>query len=365
MIEQNLKEICGHFCLDGEAVSAAAFGNGHINDTYRVCCEGTAAEYILQRMNCQIFHHPEEVMENVDRVTAWLRERIQEEGGDPGREVLTIVPGQNGSLGLWLHGNYWRMYRFIQDATAYDQAPDEAIFRESAVAFGHFQYLLRDFPSALLHETIPDFHNTPKRFEAFAHAVRSDGCGRCAGARQEIDFLMERADLAGVLRKLQDAGSLPLRVTHNDTKLNNVMIDNKTRRGICVIDLDTVMPGLSVTDFGDSIRFGASTGKEDEPDLEKVNFDLEKFRVYTEGFLAGTAGALTQTETEMLPWGAMVITFEQAIRFLGDYLEGDPYYKTEYPEHNLVRARTQIRLLDQMQKKADAMHKAVQDSLRS
>ena len=361
----NLKEICDRFRMEGKVLSGTPFGNGHINDTYRICCEDgkNSGDYILQRMNTEIFHHPEEVMENVDRVTSWLRERVTEEGGDPEREVLTVIPGKDGSLGLWIDGDYWRMYRFITDATAFDQTEDPAVFRESALAFGHFQRMLRDFPSHLLHETIPDFHNTPRRFEAFRAAVDADSCGRCEKAQPEITYLLENASLAGVLKERQEDGSLPLRVTHNDTKLNNVMIDNQTRKGICVIDLDTVMPGLSVTDFGDSIRFGASTGKEDEPDLEKVNFDLSRFRVYTEGFLEGTGKALTKTEYEMLPWGAMVITYEQAVRFLADYIAGDPYYKTAYAEHNLVRARTQIRLLAQMREKTDEMQKIVQSAM--
>ena len=359
--QSEVQGICEQFCLDGQIISCIPFGNGHINDTYCVTCSegGAAVRYVLQRINTAVFRKPDEVMENVLRVTEWLRERITREGGDPEREVLTVIPVKGSGPFFRNGGDCWRMYRYIEDATAYETAEDEHIFRESAVGFGHFQYLLSDFPAHLLHETIPDFHNTVKRFRDFEQAVGENRNGRLNLAQRETEFLLARRDTAGVLLDLLKSGDLPLRVTHNDTKLNNVMIDNRTGKAVCVIDLDTVMPGLSATDFGDSIRFGASTAREDEPDIAKVQFDLRRFACYTEGFLEGCASALTKTEREMLPWGARVITFEQAIRFLGDYLNGDTYYKTEYPEHNLVRARTQIRLLQQMEEQMDEMNAAV------
>ena len=343
-------QICDHFDFGGNVVGCAAFGSGHINDTYRVTCSiGTEeTHYVLQKINTAVFRHPGEVMENIRRVTDWLRKKKLSMGRDADREVLSIVPAKDGSDGLWLDDEYWRVYRFIENAVAYDQTEDEQVFRESAAAFGQFQYLLSDFPAHLLHETIPHFHHTPLRLLAFTDAVSEDPCARAGGAAGEIRFLQEHAGLADVLCSRLEAGTLPLRVTHNDTKLNNVMIDKATGRAVCVIDLDTVMPGLSATDFGDAIRFGASTAREDEPDLDKVRFDLSRYSSYTRGFLEGCAGALTPEEYEMLPWGALVITYEQALRFLGDYLLGDLYYKISFPQHNLIRARTQIRLLEQM-----------------
>ena len=355
--------ICEQFLPEGSVASCRLFGNGHINDTYRVICSDHAEEdgYVLQRVNTEVFRHPVQVMENVSLITSWLRKKVEEEGGDPAREVLRVILTKNGSPSFYYpeDDTYWRMYVFIGQATAYEQPENEQIFRESAVAFGRFQKQLKDFPADRLYFTIPDFHNTPKRFEDFAEAVKQDAVHRLGEAKEEADWLLSNRKLADVLQSRLNAGTLPLRVTHNDTKLNNVMIDDRTGKAICVIDLDTVMPGLSATDFGDANRVGARTAREDEKDLQKVHFDLKKYICYTEGFLEGTGGILTPEEYRMLPWGAIVITYEQALRFLGDYLKGDVYYKTDYPEHNLVRARTQIALLKEMLARIDQMTEIV------
>lgn len=233
-----------------------------------------------------------------------------------------------------------------------------ADFYESAIAFGRFQELLKDFPAETLHETIPLFHNTVDRYRLFKEAFKTDRIGRAATAEREIEFIMARENEAGTICDLLDSGELPLRVTHNDTKLNNVLLDRKTRKALCVLDLDTVMSGSSLYDFGDSIRFGAATAAEDEPDLSKMTLDLERFRVYTEGYLTACTG-LTAKETELLPLGAKIITLELAVRFLTDYLDGDRYFKTAYPEHNLVRARAQLKLVADMELKWDEMKKIV------
>lgn len=351
------------FKLPGELKECIRYGSGHINDTYRLTYEtpqGTK-RYILQRMSTSIFKKPLELMENVSGVTAWLRKKIIENGGDPERETLTLVKSNDG-LPYFVDstGEYWRVYLFIEGATCYDAVKDDNDFYQSAVAFGHFQRLLADYPAETLHETIKDFHNTPDRLEKFKKAVAEDICGRAASVQKEIDFILEREELTHALYDLQLDGRLPLRVTHNDTKLNNIMIDDETGKAICVIDLDTVMPGLTANDFGDSIRFGASTALEDEQDLSKVSCDLHLFDVYTRGFIEGCGGALTDLEIDMLPMGAILMTFENGIRFLTDHLEGDHYFHIHREGHNLDRCRTQLTLVKDMQEKLPQMNAIIQ-----
>ena len=242
-------------------------------------------------------------------------------------------------------GDYWRAYKFIEGATSYDQVETPEDFYQSAVSFGNFQRLLADYPAETLHETIVGFHDTKARFATFKKAVEEDVCGRAASVQKEIDFVLAHEDVANVFGDMLANGELPLRVTHNDTKLNNIMIDDKTGKGICVIDLDTVMPGLAMNDFGDSIRFGASTAAEDEQDLSKVSCDMELFDVYAKGFIEGCGGKLTQKEIEMMPMGAKVMTFECGMRFLTDHLQGDTYFKIHRENHNLDRCRTQFKLV--------------------
>lgn len=351
------------FKLPGELKECIRYGSGHINDTYRLTYEtpqGTK-RYILQRMSKSIFKKPVELMENVSGVTAWLRKKIIENGGDPERETLTLVKSNDG-LPYFVDstGEYWRVYLFIEGATCYDAVKDDNDFYQSAVAFGHFQRLLADYPAETLHETIKDFHNTPDRLEKFKKAVAEDICGRAASVQKEIDFILEREELTHALYDLQLDGRLPLRVTHNDTKLNNIMIDDETGKAICVIDLDTVMPGLTANDFGDSIRFGASTAVEDEQDLSKVSCDLHLFEVYTKGFIEGCGDALTDLELDLLPMGAILMTFECGIRFLTDHLEGDHYFHIHREGHNLDRCRTQLTLVKDMQEKLPQMNAIIQ-----
>lgn len=350
------------FKLPGELKECIRYGSGHINDTYRLTYEtpqGTK-RYILQRMSKSIFKKPVELMENVSGVTAWLRKKIIENGGDPERETLTLVKSNDG-LPYFVDstGEYWRVYLFIEGATCYDAVKDDNDFYQSAVAFGHFQRLLADYPAETLHETIKDFHNTPDRLEKFKKAVAEDICGRAASVQKEIDFILEREELTHALYDLQLDGRLPLRVTHNDTKLNNIMIDDETGKAICVIDLDTVMPGLAANDFGDSIRFGASTAVEDEQDLSKVSCDLHLFEVYTKGFIEGCGDALTDLELDLLPMGAILMTFECGIRFLTDHLEGDHYFRIHREGHNLDRARTQLVLVKDMEEKLPQMNEVI------
>lgn len=351
------------FQLEGMVMNAIRYGSGHINDTFLMTLrkdDETEGRVILQRMNKSIFTKPVELMENIMGVTSFLRERIIENGGDPDRETLNVIPTKDGKpYFIDSEDEYWRCYKFIEDATSYDQVESPEDFYQSAVAFGNFQRLLADYPAETLHETIKGFHDTKARFEVFKKAVADDVCGRAASVKEEIDFYLAHEDVANVFGDLLAKGELPLRVTHNDTKLNNIMIDNETHKGICVIDLDTVMPGLAMNDFGDSIRFGASTAAEDEKDLNKVWCDMDLFEVYTKGFIEGCAGRLTEKEIELLPMGAKVMTFECGMRFLTDHLQGDTYFKIHRENHNLDRARTQMKLVQDMEAKWDIMNEIV------
>ena len=337
------------FQLEGTPVECKVFGHGHINFTLRVKTD-TGAEYVLQRINQYVFKDPVRLMANVGAVTAYLKERVS----DP-RAALHFLPAKDGKFyHVDEKGQYWRMYDFV-GGFCLDAPESDEDFYQSALAFGRFQEMLSQFPAETLYETIPEFHNTIYRYGTFRETLAADPCGRAAGVRQDIDFILRREESAGVLQRMRESGELPLRVTHNDTKLNNVLLDKKTRKSLCVLDLDTVMPGLSLYDFGDSIRFGANDCAEDEPDLSKVNFSLPLFETYTEGFLAAAGGALTDLEKETLVWGAKLMTLECGIRFLTDYLEGDHYFKVHREGHNLDRCRTQFKLVSDMEKYWDDM----------
>lgn len=359
----NKREALEAFQLEGKVVSAERYGSGHINDTFLVILsknDGSEGRVILQRMNKSIFTRPEELMENIVGVTSFLRERIIENGGDPERETLNVIPTIEGkTYFVDSDGEYWRCYKFVEDATSFDKVESMEDFYESAVSFGNFQRLLADYPAETLHETIKGFHDTKARYKVFEKAVADDVCGRAASVKEEIEFYRSHKHIAEVFGDMLEKGELPLRVTHNDTKLNNIMIDNNTHKGICVIDLDTVMPGLAMNDFGDSIRFGASTAAEDEKDLDKVWCDMELFDIYAKGFIEGCGGRLTEKEIELLPMGAMVMTYECGMRFLTDHLQGDTYFKIHRENHNLDRARTQMKLVQDMEEKWEIMNEIV------
>ena len=317
---------------------------------------GSARRYLLQRVNEQVFRDPPGVMENIERITAHLAEKIRLAGGDPERETLTLVPTHEGaSFCQDSKGGYWRAYLFIEGARAYEIAPDLRHVRSAARAFGDFQRLLADFPAGTLHEAIPDFHNTPKRFATFVETVAADPVNRAAGVRPEIRFLEDRSAETAVLADLLTQSRLPLRVTHNDTKVSNVLFDDATGEALCVIDFDTVMPGTTLYDFGDAVRAGAALAAEDEPDATKAGLSLEAFEALTRGYLEAARSFLTADEIEYLPFAGLVITLEQAIRFLNDYLKGDVYYPVHHERHNLDRARTQIRMIEDMEANFDAL----------
>ena len=343
-------DILRHFDLD---YVSTPYGNGHINSTYLV---GTSPRFILQRINTDIFHDPDGVMENILSVTSFLRSKILAHGGDPMRETLTIVPtSDNHSYYRAPDGGCYRVYLFIENALSVDRAPTPEVFAESAHAFGKFQQMLTDFPAEKLHETIPHFHDTPDRLRIFRETLAKDPVGRAASVQEEIRFVLDRAEEMSTVTDAIADGSVPLRVTHNDTKLNNVMLDAKTGKGICVIDLDTVMPGSMLYDYGDALRFGASTAAEDERDLDKVSFDLNYFRAYTKAYLEELGDSVTPRERELMPFSAKLMTLECGMRFLTDYLDGDHYFRIHRAGHNLDRCRTQFRLVADMERKMSDM----------
>ena len=347
-----LAEVLGAYDFPATLLGAVRYGQGHINDTFCVLCqpqEGDCIRFVLQGLSSAAFPHPEELMENFIGITSYLREKVGAAGGDPARETLSLVKTRDGKdFYTDSNGKVWRLTPFIEDTDCFQSATPE-LFEASARAFGRFQYLLQGYPAETLHETIPHFHDTEDRFRKFQAALDADKLGRAKDIPDEIQFVLDRkADCSVALEALR-SGKLPLRVTHNDTKLNNILIDRTTHEGICVIDLDTTMPGLSINDFGDSIRFGANHSREDEKDLSKGNFDFELYEVYTRGFLEGAQGVLTPAELEYLPWGARLMTLECGIRFLTDYLDGDHYFHIHYPEQNLDRCRTQFKLVKDME----------------
>ena len=337
-----LLAVLDRYTLSGNVVSVTPYGHGHINRTFFV--ETNEKKYILQAINTEVFRNPVGLMENLKGVTAYLADRT-----DDARTVMRVLNNREGECyTVDAEGYYWRLLTFVEGSICLERPESEEDFYQAAFAFGKFQRDLVDYPADTLVETIPDFHNTPKRFEAFLAAVDADVCSRVAGVREEIDFYLSNKDFYPVLLNANREGRLPLRVTHNDTKINNVMLDRATRRALCVVDLDTIMPGFSVTDFGDSIRFGACTAAEDEPDASKMHLDLGLFEAYARGFLDGCGGGLPESEVMLMPEGALMMTLECGMRFLTDYLSGDTYFRIAYPEHNLVRARTQIALAREM-----------------
>ncbi len=350
-----MQNIYEQFQLDGLPISCARYGSGHINQTYLLVTNKPHL-YILQGLNSHVFKDIPGLMSNLIAVTDHLRKQTD----DP-RRALRLVPLKNGQPYLTTEdGQYWRMYEFVLDSLCMDRAETKDDLYQSGVAFGQFQNQLADFPAATLSETIPHFHDTPDRYRQFHEAIAADKAGRLKDVQAEVDAYLAYEKDADALMALCRTGELPLRVTHNDTKLNNVMLDADTRTPLCVIDLDTVMPGLAANDFGDSIRFGASTAAEDEENLSKVEMSLELFEAYASGFLKACGDRLTQKEIETLPMGAKLMTLECGVRFLTDHLNGDVYFHISRPGLNLVRCRTQLKLVQDMDKKWNEMNAIIE-----
>lgn len=363
MTNKNVLDIASHFRLCGDVMAIKECHSGHINRTYFLTCKNgrTTKRYTMQMINTNVFKKPDEVMENIVNVTGYIRERLISEGLDPSRRTLNVIYTVDGNWGyVDADGNYWRFYDYIEDSDNYNQVESAEMFERVGYAFGHFQMQLSDFDASILHETIPNFHNTEWRFENLKKAVAENKSGRAHLAADEIEFALARESITPYINESIANGSLKLRVTHNDTKLNNIMIDHESGEGICVIDLDTVMPGSVLADFGDSIRFGASSAAEDETDLDKVYCRLDMFEAFAKGFIEGLEGSLSKSEIMALPMGALILTYETGIRFLSDYLDGDTYFRTEYPDHNLDRARNQFKLVADIESKLDEMNKMVE-----
>lgn len=352
--QYSLKEILSKFNID---TSIELYGNGHINDTY--LCE-TSPRFILQKINTKVFRDPDAVMENISNVTRHVREKIKQAGGDPDRETLNVIPTKTGDI-YYKHpdGSAFRMYKFIERSVSYDIAERSEILTHAGEAFGRFQRMLSDFPAEKLHETIIDFHNTPVRVQQLRDAMSANASGRLDSVKEEIDFALDYSKYASQITDAMAAGDVLLRVTHNDTKLNNVLFDDKTDEGVCVIDLDTVMPGSLLYDFGDALRFGASSCAEDETDMDKIYFDLEKFEAFAKGFLGEVGECLTEKEAELLPLSALLMTYECGIRFLADHINGDTYFKIHRENHNLERARNQFALVRDIESKLPEMKEIV------
>ena len=363
-----LLHILNQFQIDEDVVAAEPFGNGHINDTLAAAFSqsGTRVRYIFQRINHRIFKNPEALMENILRVTNEARARLEAAGvPDISRRALCVVLATDGRpFYRDKEGGYWRCYPFIEGARTYDIIQNTNQAYEAARAFGEFQNLVAGLEGPRLHETIPDFHNTRRRFERLREVVAADPKGRLASVTAEWDFIRGRESLVDILLDLQAAGKIPERVTHNDTKLNNVMIDDSTETGICVVDLDTVMPGLALYDFGDMVRTATSPAAEDETDLSKVRMQMPMFQALVRGYLSTAGGFLNAVEKNHLAFSGKLIALEIGIRFLTDHLEGDVYFKTHRPNHNLDRCRTQLALVKSIEEQEEAMNALVREATK-
>lgn len=349
-----LRGVSEKYDLEGEIIGFVPCVNGHINDTYHVkfaLADGTEEEYIFQRINGYVFEDPIKIMDNIKEITLHLESKDIDSDCD----IITFIDNKEGKNYTLYDNSYWRISHFVENSVAHETADAPKVLTSAGYAFGRFQYLLSDFPMERLHETIPDFHNTKKRLDNFFAIVEEDPLGRVEGLEKEIDFFKEHRSLASKLVDMQEKGELPLRVTHNDTKYNNILMDRDTNEPLCVIDLDTVMPGLTMYDFGDAIRFAANTAVEDETDLSKVSLSMEKYEGFTKGFIEASKDFLTQNELDNMALGAIVITIELASRFLGDHITGDKYFRIHRENHNLDRARCQIKLAEDMLEKYDEM----------
>ena len=349
-------EILKNFQVEGEVETIVPFGEGHINSTYRVTMKNSDTEYILQILNTSIFKNYEGVINNIRLVTSYLKDIIIANGGNPDRETMTLIPAKDGKYYYMAENNEcYRLYTFISNSMCYQSADTPERLASSGEAFGKFMQDLDGFDAMQLADILPNFHNTPVRYQNLVNAIKKDSVGRVKTVQKEIEFYQNRVEFYSKITNLLDNGDIPTRVTHNDTKLNNVLFDCDTGKALCVVDLDTIMAGSLLYDFGDSVRFGCSTAKEDEQDTSKIHFDLDLYKAYLNGFLTGVGKKITKNELLNLHNGAIMMTLECGMRFLTDYLEGDTYFKTAYANHNLVRATSQIILAKEMEENADNM----------
>jgi hypothetical protein len=357
--------IIKNFDITGALVSCERYGEGHINETYLAVIDngGKKVDFILQKINNKIFKNVDGLMKNIESVTEFSRKKIVERGGNPDRESLSLIYTKDGKSYYFDEKSegYFRIYKFITDAVAYQVVEKPEHFYQSAVAFGNFANLLSKFDASGLFEVIPNFHNTKKRFKDFTASLNADKLNRAKDIKEEIKFVVDRENYCGKIVDLLESGKMPIKVTHNDTKLNNVMVDVESGKPVAVIDLDTIMPGSICYDFGDSIRFGCNPASEDEKDLSKVNFDVNLFEQYVKGYLYALGDSITAIEKENLVTGAILMTYECGMRFLTDYLDGDVYFHTKRDGQNLDRARTQFKLVSDMERLYDKLQNIVNE----
>ena len=363
-----ISEIASHFLLRGDVVKYYVSETGHINDTFIVTCQNQKkiTRYILQRVNQYVFRQPKQVISNICNVTSYISDNMRDQGIDPRNKVMQLIPSTDGKFYyIDPDGGFWRASYYIENCTTYSTGITPEMFYKAGKAFGDFQMQLSDFPADRLHETIPNFHNTRSRFADFKEALLRDSEGRAKKIRKDIQFVTEREHLCGYIYDRLESGEFRMRVTHNDTKMDNILMDADTGDALCVIDLDTVMPGSVLNDFGDAIRFGASSAAEDEVDLSKVYMRLDMFEQFTKGFIEGLDGSLTEEEIRAFPMGAIILTFETGMRFLTDYLNGDVYFRISRDRHNLERARNQFKLVQDMESKLPQMNAIVEKYVKS
>jgi hypothetical protein len=361
--QPNLREISTLFEMRADFVHGSPYGSGHINDTYCATYDqaGLRLRYILQRINTHVFKNPVALMENIERVTRHaLGSLLAEKHPEARRRTLTCIPAVDGRpFAFDSGGNCWRVYPFIEGARGYDEIEDNEQAYQAAKAFGNFQKLTADLGGERLHETIPDFHHTPKRLAALRSAVEADVCNRAAGVKSQLDFVFARAADCSRVTELMATGEIPERVTHNDTKLNNVLLDERTAEGVCVIDLDTTMPGSVLYDFGDMVRTATPTTREDDVDLGKLDLRMDRFDALVRGYLGVAKSFLTDAELGHLAFSGKLLTLECGMRFLTDYLQGDVYFKIRQPDHNLDRCRNQFAFVEAIEKNLSEMEKCV------
>lgn len=362
MHNEKVRDLFEAFDTADEYVTSEPYGGGHINDTYKIT--GKRGKYTLQRINTSVFTDPDAVMRNINAVTSHLAAKLAADGLDPSRRTLRVVPTNSGAPALHTDGGVYRMFFFVDGVKTYKKCDSADMLRRAAVAFGAFGRRLLDFDAATLSVTIPDFHNTPKRYRDLCDAERADVCGRVREVKNELEYFHHNSGFYATVTERLDAGALPLRVTHNDTKLDNVLFDLETDEAICVIDLDTVMPGSILYDYGDAVRAGTNPAAEDAEDTTEVGCRLDVFRAFTEGYLAELGGVLTKGELSLLPESARLMTLECAMRFLTDYISGDVYFKTTRPRQNLDRARVGIALARDMERKTPEMHQIIDQILK-
>ena len=361
-----MEKVLSNFKIYSKIISCSPYGEGHINDTYLVECENNE-KYIMQRINHNVFKDVKGLMNNIYLVTSFLKAKIIENNGNIEKETLNIVKTKDEQTYYYDNENnqYYRVYLFVKDSLTLQKAETPELFKESALAFGKFQNLLAQFDASLLVETIKDFHNSKQRYNHFIETLNADKLNRAKNCKEEIEFVLKRKEYCDKIIDLINENKIPLKVTHNDTKLNNVLLDINSKKALCVIDLDTIMPGSSLYDFGDSIRFGCNMGSEDTTNLDEVTFSLKYYKAFVEGYLQEVKDSLNECEIENLSFGAMLMTLECGIRFLDDYLDGDNYFKISKEQHNLHRCRTQFKLVLEMEKHFDEMQAIVKDVIEN